>query len=96
MVCCHVQEKIKRSSDFNRRSKTLVGTVRADVTVAHNYSIQSLNSTELGKEKLRQQLAEVLCYMDHDALMNKHNTFLNINEKRLHLCAVFAYKSFTV
>ena len=34
-------------------------TVKADVEVAHNYSTQTLNSTELAKEKLRQILAKV-------------------------------------
>ena len=34
-------------------------TVKADVDVAHNYSTQTLNSTELAKEKLRQILAKV-------------------------------------
>lgn len=48
-------------SDKNKeeRERTKVPTIRADVTVAHNYSSQSLNSTELAKEKLRQMLAEV-------------------------------------
>lgn len=48
-------------SDKNKeeRARTKVPTIRSDVTVAHNYSSQSLNSTELAKEKLRQMLAEV-------------------------------------
>lgn len=52
---------MKVISDKNKeeRDRNKVPTVRADVTVAHNYSSQSLNSTELAKEKLRQMLAEV-------------------------------------
>lgn len=52
---------MKVVSDKNKeeRARTKVPTIRADVTVAHNYSSQSLNSTELAKEKLRQMLAEV-------------------------------------
>jgi len=41
------------------RELTKPATVKADVTVAHNYSSQSLNSTEIAKEKLRQMLAQV-------------------------------------
>ena len=40
-------------------------TVKADVDVAHNYSTQTLNSTDLAKEKLRQILAKV-CTMIKD------------------------------
>ena len=41
------------------RELTKPATVKADVAVAHNYSSQSLNSTEIAKEKLRQMLAQV-------------------------------------
>ena len=52
---------VKFASDVNKAEKELnkVPTVKADVTVAHNYSTHHLNSTELGKEKLRQMLAQV-------------------------------------
>ncbi|XP_056000936.1 uncharacterized protein LOC130048351 isoform X2 [Ostrea edulis] len=54
------KDDVKVISDKNKeeRDRNKVPTVRADVTVAHNYSSQSLNSTELAKEKLRQMLAE--------------------------------------
>nr|XP_022302036.1 uncharacterized protein LOC111110021 isoform X1 [Crassostrea virginica]XP_022302037.1 uncharacterized protein LOC111110021 isoform X1 [Crassostrea virginica]XP_022302039.1 uncharacterized protein LOC111110021 isoform X1 [Crassostrea virginica] len=54
------RDDVKVVSDKNKevRERTKVPTIRADVTVAHNYSSQSLNSTELAKEKLRQMLAE--------------------------------------
>ena len=56
-----LKDDVKVVSDKNKeeRERTKVPTIRADVTVAHNYSSQSLNSTELAKEKLRQMLAEV-------------------------------------
>ena len=56
---------MKVVSDKNKevRERTKVPTIRADVTVAHNYSSQSLNSTELAKEKLRQMLAEVSLFL---------------------------------
>jgi len=54
---------------------------------AHNYSIQTLNSTELAKEKLRQVLAEVrifvVCY----------GVFLNTLILRLLLAHTRAVKS---
>ncbi len=34
-------------------------TVQPDVNVAHNYSTQTLNSTEQAKEKLRNELSKV-------------------------------------
>jgi hypothetical protein len=37
---------------------------------AHNYSIQSLNSTELAKEKLRQMLDKVSYFECHACLAN--------------------------
>lgn len=54
------KDMVKFASDVNKAEKELnkVSTVKADVTVAHNYSTQHLNSTELGKEKLRQMLAQ--------------------------------------
>ena len=56
-----LKDDVKVVSDKNKevRERTKVPTIRADVTVAHNYSSQSLNSTEFAKEKLRQMLAEV-------------------------------------
>lgn len=55
-----LKDDVKVVSDKNKevREQTKVPTIRADVMVAHNYSSQSLNSTELAKEKLRQMLAE--------------------------------------
>ena len=53
---------IARQSHINvlERARTMpVTKVTADVKVAHNYSAQRLNSTDLAKEKLRQQLAKV-------------------------------------
>jgi hypothetical protein len=54
-------DMVKFASDVNKAEKEInkVPTVKADVTVAHNYSTHHLNSTELGKEKLRQMLAQV-------------------------------------
>ena len=59
------KDDVKVVSDKNKevRERTKVPTIRADVTVAHNYSSQSLNSTELAKEKLRQMLAEVSLFL---------------------------------
>ena len=37
-------------------------TIKADVTTAHNYSAQTLNTTEIAKEKLRQELAKVMIW----------------------------------
>lgn len=53
-------DELKKASDINKKEKerTKPLTVKADVTVAHNYSTQTLNSTELAKEKLRQMLAK--------------------------------------
>ena len=55
------QDELKRASEINKREKEMNRklTVKADVDVAHNYSTQTLNSTELAKEKLRQILAKV-------------------------------------
>lgn len=60
-----LKDDVKVVSDKNKevRERTKVPTIRADVTVAHNYSSQSLNSTELAKEKLRQMLAEVSLFL---------------------------------
>ncbi|KAL4225876.1 hypothetical protein ACF0H5_013865 [Mactra antiquata] len=54
------KNEVKRASDINKKEKELNKpmTVKADVNVAHNYSSQTLNSTELAKEKLRQMLAK--------------------------------------
>ncbi|XP_053378149.1 uncharacterized protein LOC123529262 isoform X2 [Mercenaria mercenaria] len=54
------REEVKKASEINKREKEMNKplTVKADVTVAHNYSTQSLNSTELAKEKLKQMLAK--------------------------------------
>lgn len=51
---------VKLASDANKVEKELnkVPTIKADVKVAHNYSTQFLNSTDLAKEKLRQMLAQ--------------------------------------
>ena len=37
--------------------------IRADVATAHNYSAQSLNSTEIAKEKVRQELIKVTIFL---------------------------------
>ncbi|XP_021347646.1 uncharacterized protein LOC110446691 isoform X2 [Mizuhopecten yessoensis] len=54
------KEDIRNASEINKKEKEMnkVPTIHADVNVAHNYSSQTLNSTELAKEKLRQMLAE--------------------------------------
>ncbi|XP_013407741.1 uncharacterized protein LOC106171815 [Lingula anatina] len=59
----YVRENIistRQTSERNRslRTRSKPPTVRANVQVAHNYSTQSLNSTELAKEKLRQELSK--------------------------------------
>jgi len=56
-----LQSEVKKASEINKIEKELNKpiTVKADVEVAHNYSTQSLNTTELAKEKLRQMLAKV-------------------------------------
>ena len=47
-------------------------TIKADVTRAHNYSAQTLNTTEMAKEKLRQELVKVLMHLlDKFAKKNK-------------------------
>ncbi|KAK6176744.1 hypothetical protein SNE40_014985 [Patella caerulea] len=50
---------VENQSYLNRRlrERTQVLTMRADVHTAHNYSTQTLNSTDLGKEKLRKALS---------------------------------------
>ena len=60
-MCFISQEELKRASDVNKKEKEMNRklTVRADVDVPHNYSTQTLNSTEMAKEKLRQILAKV-------------------------------------
>ena len=59
-----IQDSIRRQSELNfiERSKTMPVTIRADVARAHNYSAQSLNSTEIAKEKLRQELIKVMIF----------------------------------
>ncbi|KAL8603356.1 hypothetical protein ACOMHN_039719 [Nucella lapillus] len=54
------KEGIKRTSDQNMlmREKTQVPLVQADVGKAHNYSTQTLNSTELANEALRNRLQQ--------------------------------------
>ena len=61
MLLFFVQNEVKQASNINKREKEMnkPATVKADVQLAHNYSTQSLNSTELAKEKLRQMLAQV-------------------------------------
>ncbi|XP_064632936.1 uncharacterized protein LOC135491169 isoform X2 [Lineus longissimus] len=51
---------VKEISDANHvvNQKNKKVMIHADVTPAHNYSTQHLNSTELAKEKLRQELAK--------------------------------------
>lgn len=59
---------MKKASEINKKEKEMNKpvTVRADVAVAHNYSSQALNSTELAREKLRQLLAKVrICLPSH-------------------------------
>ena len=70
-----LKDDVKVVSDKNKeeRERTKVPTIRADVTVAHNYSSQSLNSTELAKEKLRQMLAEVSHFKENIFLWLKNN-----------------------
>ncbi|XP_052781235.1 uncharacterized protein LOC128217855 isoform X2 [Mya arenaria] len=54
------KRELKKASQMNRKERELTkpATVKMDVAVAHNYSSQSLNSTEMAKEKLRQMLAK--------------------------------------
>ena len=58
------QDSIRRQSELNfiERSKTMPVMIKADVATAHNYSAQSLNSTEIAKEKLRQELIKVMIF----------------------------------
>ena len=49
----------KSAKNNEERARTSPGRVQSDVQVAHNYSTQSLNSTQLAKEKLRNLLASV-------------------------------------
>ena len=52
---------MKRKSDKNseERAKNKPMTVKVEGPQAHNYSAQYLNSTEQGRERLRNMLAEV-------------------------------------
>ncbi|KAL3851655.1 hypothetical protein ACJMK2_015384 [Sinanodonta woodiana] len=52
--------EVKNKSEIIKTQKELhkTPTVKADVQVAHNYSTQYLNSTDMAKEKLRQMLAK--------------------------------------
>ncbi|KAK3601780.1 hypothetical protein CHS0354_016147 [Potamilus streckersoni] len=52
--------EVKNQSEIIKTKKELhkTPTVKVDVQVAHNYSTQYLNSTEMAKEKLRQMLAK--------------------------------------
>ncbi|XP_076468773.1 uncharacterized protein LOC143299450 isoform X2 [Babylonia areolata] len=54
------KEVVKRTSDVNvlLKEKTRVPEVQADVSTAHNYSTQALNSTELANQALRTVLQE--------------------------------------
>lgn len=45
------------------KEQTMVPTVRCDTTVAHNYSIQTLNSTELANQALRHVLKEARIFV---------------------------------
>ena len=73
-----LKDDVKVVSDKNKevRERTKVPTIRADVTVAHNYSSQSLNSTELAKEKLRQMLAEVSHFSYDCVILRKMHFFM--------------------
>ncbi|XP_067683346.1 uncharacterized protein [Haliotis asinina] len=51
----NVQEQSIKNKLERDRNRPV--TIKADVTTAHNYSTQTLNSTDLGREKLRQILA---------------------------------------
>lgn len=52
---------VKNQSSLNSllKEKTKVPTVHADVAVAHNYSTQTLNSTEIANEEIRSILSKV-------------------------------------
>ncbi|XP_070192982.1 uncharacterized protein [Littorina saxatilis] len=54
------KDQVKRESDMNLflRSQTRMPLVQADVVKTHNYSTQTLNSTELANEALRAKLQE--------------------------------------
>ena len=56
-----IQELVYEQSEENRKysEKTAPKTIKALSAPAHNYSTQSLNSTEQAKEALRQVLAQV-------------------------------------
>ena len=49
--------------------------MRADVATAHNYSAQSLNSTEIAKEKLRQELIKVMIFPTNKATIDFRRQF---------------------
>lgn len=78
-----LKDDVKVVSDKNKevRERTKVPTIRADVTVAHNYSSQSLNSTELAKEKLRQMLAEAsFWFFLYDCMILREMDFFMIKK----------------
>ncbi|ESO89848.1 hypothetical protein LOTGIDRAFT_124357 [Lottia gigantea] len=50
-----VENQSRRNRKDKERNQRL--SIRADVKTAHNYSSQTLNSTDLGKEKLRKALS---------------------------------------
>ena len=71
------QDSIRRQSELNfiERSKTMPVMIRADVATAHNYSAQSLNSTEIAKEKLRQELIKVMIFPTNKATIDCRRQF---------------------
>lgn len=69
---------MRRQSELNseQRSRTThAQRVQAHVTTAHNYSSQTLNSTELAKEKLRAQLAKVRVLLRNIMICHRNQNF---------------------
>ena len=60
------QDQVKQVSDSNTKVKknNTVPVVCAEVSKAHNYSTQTLNSTQLANEALQKVLQEVSLNVD--------------------------------
>ena len=76
LECIILQMLVRERSELNKieRARTMPPTLRAKVPVAHNYSSQSLNSTEMAKELLRQHLAKVCLLLKFYIICPTHST----------------------